>query len=307
MTALPANWWLTWLIRSRTLLVEHRSLLNRINVFPVADADTGANLTATVGRAADSAGMAEEPALTAAARAALRGARGNSGTLVAVWLLGVARSLDGTDTPGAGELTGALSEGAQAARTALSNPADGTALTVLDALAGVPVTPELATYAGNLAAAALDAVRSTAQAEHARNGWVDSGALGVFLMVIALHTVMVGSQPELDYSDLLTAPPATDMRSLARSARSIGGAEPQVEVMCDIYLPVYEITQLRSALDTVGGSVSIAQIEAGNEANWAVHVHVHRQEDALKILTAAGEPRNVRVTALDTCQHEGQA
>lgn len=309
MTALPANWWLTWLIRSRTLLIEHRALLNRINVFPVADADTGSNLAATISRAADSAGMADQPTLDLAARAALRGARGNSGTLAAVWLLGLARTLPNPDAPTSADLAQALTAGAQAARAALSTPTEGTALTVMDALATCPPAEDLTVYLGELTDRALTAVRSTAQAPHSQEGWVDSGALGIFLMVLALHILMCGREPETPYTDLLTPPPTTDLRGLARTTRRAQKEKPeaQVEVMCDIYLPVYEVAQLRSALDAVGDSVSIAQIEAGNEANWAIHVHVAQQEDALKILQAAGQPRNLRITSLASCTQEGQA
>lgn len=301
---LPANWWLPWLVRARTQLVEHRNLLNRINVFPVADADTGTNLVTTVGRAAETAGLADEPDFASAARAALRGARGNSGTLVSVWLLGLAGELEGLDCPDAAQLQRALLAGAQGAQSALSQPAEGTALTVMSAIAALPPTENFGGYLAELVAAAETAVRHSAHAEHARHGWVDSGALGMLLITSALHTAVTGAEAAADYSDLLVLPPAFEGKKLVDSEAAVAGAQPQVEVMCTIQLPVYEVTALRSALDTVGDSVSIAQVDAGNEALWAIHVHVAEEKDALRVLEAAGEPRDVRVTALDAAEHQ---
>lgn len=328
MRQVPANWWLTWLLRGRTQLVEHRALLNRINVFPVADADTGSNLSATLGRAADSAGMADEPTLALAARAALRGARGNSGTLLAVWLLGLAGELGPVGelepvTAGMPEdssaltpalLASAFTRAARDARSALSQPAEGTMLTVMQAIGQVPPSDDWLGYTTQLLQDAETAVRETAQASHARNGWVDSGALGFLLVLVELATQLTGSAPVDTYRDLLEQSPVSSPPSaLPQRAQTSQKPASTVEVMCDIYLPVLEASQLRSALDAVGDSVSIAQVEAGNEALWAIHVHTPTSADALKVLEAAGEPLNVRISdlapgdsepALAGCSHD---
>ncbi|MGV3103341.1 DAK2 domain-containing protein [Rothia sp. 32237D007AR] len=319
MRQVPADWWLNWLLRARTQLMEHRSLLNRINVFPVADADTGANMVATLGQAADTAGMADEPTLALAARAALREARGNSGTLLAVWLLGLAQKLGQAGQPGqAGQvgqahlegenrqeltpaaLAAAWAEGARQASAALSQPAEGTMLTLMQALATcpLPATSDPSpwqTYLTDLLATSEAALRGTAQAAHAQNGWVDSGALGLHLVLVALATELLGAAPPATYRDLLQVETAP-LQVRAPHRRSAAG--PQVEVMCQIHLTVLEVTKLRSALETVGDSVSIAQVEAGNQALWAIHVHVPHAEDALTLLRAAGEPINVRTSSL---------
>lgn len=314
MRQVPADWWLNWLLRARTQLVEHRSLLNRINVFPVADADTGANMVATLGRAADTAGMADEPTLALAACAALRGARGNSGTLLAVWLLGLAEELGeaGYLSPSPTQpltpwgLCAAWERGAQQASAALSQPADGTMLTLMQAFAACPLPTSTAKedpwqdYFTDLLASSETVLRATAQADHARNGWVDSGALGLHLVLVALATELLGAAPQVTYRDLLQV----GVASLpTRSARQGSATEARIEVMCEIHLPVLEVTQLRSALETVGDSVSIAQVEAGNEALWAIHVHVPEAEDALALLRAAGTPLNIRTTSLDDPAH----
>src|SRR2546425_3714700 len=105
-----------------------RAELDAINVYPVADADTGTNLLHTqeaVERALVSlAPDADRDAVVdAIADAALRGARGNSGVVLSQMLRGIGAG-DGTD------LAAALESGAAAVATAFARPAEGTAITV---------------------------------------------------------------------------------------------------------------------------------------------------------------------------------
>ena len=100
--------------------------LDRINVFPVADADTGANLAATLpSRIGDAARLAAE--------AALDGARGNSGAIFAQFLGGLAESFSDRPHVGTREFADGAGQGSQAAWNALQNPREGTILSVLRA------------------------------------------------------------------------------------------------------------------------------------------------------------------------------
>jgi len=120
-------------------VVREQETLNRINVFPVADADTGANLAATLRAAA--AALAPTRTLTVgqtirlAADAALEGARGNSGAIFAQFLHGLAESVGGAVQVGIKEFVAAARRGADSARDALAQPVDGTILSVLKAWA----------------------------------------------------------------------------------------------------------------------------------------------------------------------------
>jgi dihydroxyacetone kinase-like predicted kinase len=139
-----------WTDVSVDLLDDCRAELDRINVFPVADSDTGTNLLLTVRSAADAIARQRSDALpapgahlvaAAAADGALRGARGNSGVIVSQLFRGVAEVLaggcdggcaDGLTGPGLAE---ALSRSDDLARAAVSRPVEGTVLTVLSAAA----------------------------------------------------------------------------------------------------------------------------------------------------------------------------
>ncbi|HEV7717285.1 MAG TPA: DAK2 domain-containing protein, partial [Steroidobacteraceae bacterium] len=109
--------------------------LNKINVFPVPDGDTGTNLAMTL-QAVLTAVEREPPLhagalLTRAADAAIDGARGNSGSILAQFLLGVGDHAGALETLSTSDFADAIRAGANYARDALTEPREGTLLTVL--------------------------------------------------------------------------------------------------------------------------------------------------------------------------------
>ena len=116
-----------------------RDLLNRINVFPVADGDTGSNLGFTLAAVRDALrSMPDGHAgalLRHAANEAIDGARGNSGAILAQFMQGVGERLAGSARIGAGDLAEAADMGAAQARLAVAEPREGTLLSVLAAFA----------------------------------------------------------------------------------------------------------------------------------------------------------------------------
>jgi hypothetical protein len=116
-------------------VVREQESLNRINVFPVRDADTGANLAATLKAAAARLGSVAPAGVGAAARAAadgaLDGARGNSGAIFAQFLHGLAAAMERRASVDVRQFAVAARRGAESAYTALADPREGTILTVL--------------------------------------------------------------------------------------------------------------------------------------------------------------------------------
>ena len=111
-----------------------REELNRLNVFPVPDGDTGTNLYLTlreVAQALRELGDAPLPRVTAAmAQASVRGARGNSGMLLSQFLLGLAESLGDRLRARAADLAAALRRACERLYEALDEPVEGTILTI---------------------------------------------------------------------------------------------------------------------------------------------------------------------------------
>ena len=109
--------------------------LNRINVFPVPDGDTGTNLALTLGAiVSDLAGMRDRRAdrvAAAAARSAVLGARGNCGMMLSQFLLGFAQGIEGRARVSPGEFGAAFVNGARSLDRSVTRPVEGTILTVV--------------------------------------------------------------------------------------------------------------------------------------------------------------------------------
>src|SRR5262245_25561612 len=117
-----------------------RDELNRLNVFPVPDGDTGTNFSLTLRAVAD--GLAAQggaplgTTAATAARAAVLGARGNSGMMLAHFLLGFAESIGDRETATPPIVAQALRRGADTLYASLDEPREGTILTVAREAAG---------------------------------------------------------------------------------------------------------------------------------------------------------------------------
>ncbi|MFE6235683.1 DAK2 domain-containing protein [Cellulosimicrobium sp. NPDC057862] len=189
-------------------LAAARESLDRVNVFPVADADTGTNMYLTLLDAVralpggDAAGVVEAGAaggagdlLVRLARGALVGARGNSGVILSEYLRGIALALAEHRTVTGAALAVGLERAARTARGAVARPAPGTILTAADAAARAAATASEGPGASSpavVAAAARDAARAAALRSTgeldvlARAQVLDAGALGLVLVLGAL-------------------------------------------------------------------------------------------------------------------------
>ncbi|MBB3080553.1 hypothetical protein FHS41_007102 [Streptomyces violarus] len=205
----------TWCGLALETLGRAREEIDAINVYPVADGDTGTNLYLTVESAVAAveavfAGHAagsgpEGPTLADAARAmahgALIGARGNSGTILAQLLRGMAQVLaddEAAHTDGQG-LRLALRHAADSARQAVAHPVEGTVLTVASAAADSADGAE--GDCGKVARAAYEGARTALAATPGqlpvleRAGVVDAGGRGLVAVLGALVETFTGEMP----------------------------------------------------------------------------------------------------------------
>ncbi|MFS8137348.1 MAG: DegV family protein [Thermomonas sp.] len=127
------------LIAGAQRVMASRDELNRINVFPVADGDTGSNLAATFGSVLQGALSRRSrhigELLVAIGNDAIDGARGNSGAIMAQFLFGLAERARNAPVLDARTLAAAVRRGADGARAALAHPVEGTIVTVISAFA----------------------------------------------------------------------------------------------------------------------------------------------------------------------------
>lgn len=317
-----------WLALAETTLGNASDRLNAINIFPVADGDTGTNMYQTV-RAARQAlddggeltGQEEDlgDVLAVAARAALDQARGNSGTLLAVMLTAMAGALSGHGRLTAPSLALALERARTAAWAALSDPQEGTMLTVLGAAArtaaehlGTLQDSSTDQLEGRRAlAGALDAVIESAWTAVVETEdqlqpltearVVDSGGMGLLLVLDALRASLMDTRLDPGLVDTLHgfAPQSPHIHQQGQPATGY-------ELMCSISLDPLAAATLRFGLNEMGDSVIMSPL--GSEPDdlgavrWRVHAHVADPDGALELLREAGAPENTVVEPLEAHQ-----
>lgn len=306
-----------WLERVVKSLGNHSDRLNAINIFPVADGDTGSNLYLTARAAHDAISKLETEnigeLLSMASRAAMESARGNSGTLFAVFLAGLAEPLDGVERLTAPLLATALERGKVRAWSALSEPVAGTMLSVMEVAANTARTTHRASVLEPASKAALteileamcvaaeDAVVATESELNALNQAqiVDAGAVGVLIILDELRGALNGHVIDPDEYSQFHGYGIQDPHIHQGVATESG-----VEVMCTINLDALGAATLRGRLDALGDSVIMSPVNPTDEGyRWRVHVHVPVAEDALDAIRGVGSPVNILVT--DLCTHDG--
>ncbi|WP_327114094.1 DAK2 domain-containing protein [Streptomyces sp. NBC_01341] len=293
----------TWCSLALEALGRERSAIDAINVYPVADGDTGTNLYLTVESAAaavEAVFAAHETGSTlpapadvvrAMAHGALIGARGNSGTILAQLLRGMAGVLaEAGDAP---HLRTALAEAAAAARKAVAHPVEGTVLTVATAAAeaagAAPAGAGLrdvldASYGGALAALAATPGQLAALG---RAGVVDAGGQGLVAVLGALLEAVGGRPAERTVPQGPDLPPRTGD---CGDADPDGG--PAFEVIYLLEASDDAVTGLRARLDALGDSLVVV----GGDGLWNVHVHVDDAGAAVEAGVEAGRPYRIRIT-----------
>ncbi|MEU7327768.1 DAK2 domain-containing protein [Streptomyces parvus] len=331
----------TWCSLALEALGRERAEIDAINVYPIADGDTGTNLYLTVESAAaavEAVFAAHETGTTAPATAdavramahgALIGARGNSGTILAQLLRGMAGVLaDGGD---AAHLRLALTSAADAARQAVAHPVEGTVLTVAAeaAEAARGEDPDLRTVVTAAHEGARAALARTPEqlAVLGRAGVVDAGGRGLVAVLGALVETVTGQAPvrgpRTASGNAAKAPVTVDGGSVVGlpvggtpvegvmegglpaggpsadgplDCPEDGGAGPAFEVIYLLEARDEQVARLRTRLDALGDSLVVV----GGDGLWHVHVHVDDAGAAVEAGVEAGRPYRIRITHFAT-------
>lgn len=289
-----------WLRLAADALWRARSAIDLLNVFPVADSDTGTNLHRTIACAADALDGLPEHATAAevwraAATAALGGACGNSGIILSQMLYGLADTC-GPASPCDGQVVAVgLARAAALATAAVHRPVEGTILTVADAAA--EAAARAAAYAGALPeigrAAASGARRAlTATPDQldvlAASGVVDAGGAGLCVVLQALSEVVSGG---LQQPFVVPAP----ARPHAAAATSVGASPFRYEVTFLLDAAQEAVATLRDTLDLLGDSLVVS----GSATRWHVHIHVADAGAAIEAGLSAGPLSKITITYLN--------
>ncbi|MCU1494232.1 MAG: hypothetical protein JWO62_1996 [Acidimicrobiaceae bacterium] len=306
------------------LLQVHQATINRLNVFPVPDGDTGTNMSLTVEAVVAEIGAPEDvaegaPAMRAVCDAishgSLMGARGNSGVILCQVLRGIAGSFteEHREQLGPRELADGLASGAKAAREAVLRPAEGTILSVADAAAAAATS---AAEAGVGLVEVLEAARASSVVALwrtpdqlpvlAQAGVVDAGGAGLVLLYDALLQAVDGRLPpdelELPPDVVATLSSASLDPGNGRSHGESALAELRYEVMYLLHAPDEAMPAFKQVWAGIGDSIVVV----GGDGLWNCHIHTDDIGAAIEAALDAGRPRDIRVTDLSEQVEEEQ-
>lgn len=286
-------------------LAAHKTIINRLNVYPVPDGDTGTNMTLTVESVvADLDGAPDDMAATcnAIAHGSLMGARGNSGVILSQVLRGLCEVLREHDAVDGQTFAAALAAASTAAYSAVMKPVEGTILTVVREAADAATS---AAANGDELVGVADAARNGAEDALARTpellpvlaeaGVVDAGGAGfVLLLDVLLHVIDGRPKPEpADEIDLIGV--GTRPAPEIEAAHAEGGlADLRYEVMYFLEAPDEAIAGFKDVWAGIGDSIVVV----GGEGLWNCHVHTDDIGAAIEAAVDVGTPRKIRVTDL---------
>lgn len=282
-------------------LTAERGRVDALNVFPVPDGDTGANMSMTLAAAVDRLKQAAPIRLSEAAdivaMGALMGARGNSGVILSQFFRGFAKELKGIDDGGAKELARALVSASDTAYQAVMKPVEGTMLSVGK---GAATAGQRAARAGGEARAVLAAAIEGAQVALAATprqlavlrdaGVVDAGGQGLLIILEGAYEALYGEGP-IDESVHPSNPsPESPLHD------HIGGI--QVAEITFRYCTEFlvqgdwlSLDAIRSGIESHGDSLLVV----GGPEMVKVHIHTNHPGRVLEFCGSLGELLSIHI------------
>jgi DAK2 domain fusion protein YloV len=271
--------------------------INRLNVFPVPDGDTGTNMSLTMDAVATAlAGLGSDPSVAdickAVTHGSLMGARGNSGVILSQMLRGLCEAVATSTEVSSAMLADALQRSVTVAFQAVRKPVEGTMLTVLKDAAA-------AATAGSHSSASLDEVLDMvvkASFESVRrgpdllpvlkeHGVVDAGGFGLAILAEGFVTGMDGH--EFSAHDIavatgeLTVSPANDW-------------DDDEYLYCTEFL-LHDATVDKSTVADWIASKGGSELVVGDPETYKIHVHTDDPGGVLAWATSVGEVAEVHI------------
>lgn len=286
-----------------------REEINRINVFPVPDGDTGTNFSLTLRAVADALRALGDASLPETARTAARGAvygsRGNSGMMLAHFLMGFADSIGEKPTATTRDIAAALREGAERIRSSLDDPREGTILTVareaaLAAERAAADSPDVTVFMARMLREGEAALARTPElmAVLKEAGVVDAGGKGFVRMIEGVVRLIEGD-PLLP-ADALPASGAPAPAALVEVASERDFQFCTEAMVRGEQLP--SANEVRAALRTLGGSIQV--VVSGDLLK--LHVHTDTPQAVFTLASRWGQVTTTKAEDM-RAQHEALA
>lgn len=288
-------------------LQNNKDLVDKLNVFPVPDGDTGTNMSLTISYAIKELSKVENNDITnvgkALSKGSLMGARGNSGVILSQIIRGIAKSVEGKEALNVVDLANALKNGSDTAYKAVIKPIEGTILTVVResgeyALQIAKEDMDMIEFLELVVAKANESLNKTPELLKALKeaGVVDSGGKGLVLI----------------YEGMLSSLKGNDIESVE------GGASSNVEVNVEQNISTEDIKfqyctefilesnkvddlTIRERFMKYGDSLAVV----GDEGVIKVHVHTNDPGLAIQEALSYGQLLTIKIENMKL-QHENK-
>ena len=278
------------LLLSYQKIEGHKEEINKINVFPVPDQDTGNNMAKTllgVKEAIENRNFKDLSEISEAALdGALTAAQGNAGVIYVGFLASFLPLLD-KNPVNAKKLAFAFEKGAERARQSIQDPKEGTILDVIDAAA--QIFKEEAEKEKDLVKIFKSAVEKAKEALLAtrekmeifrKANVVDAGGLA-YLMILESHLeVLEGEKKEVEEEE----------RPSEKVRRFVQTLSYRYEVVSLIKNPRFEEKAIQEKLKNLGDSIDIVRI--GDKTK--IHIHTDSPDEVKKVMREAGQILSLR-------------
>ncbi len=277
------------LLGSLKWLAANHEEVNRLNVFPVPDGDTGTNMLLTLQSAVEDVKESNAAEVSKIAKLAshgsLMGARGNSGVILSQIFRGFARAVEGKSSLTPREVAGALEEAANAAYRAVNRPTEGTILTVAREAgrsASAAASDPEATVPSVIAAAAAGAraavLKTPSQLQILRDaGVVDAGGFGLQIILEGMLKTM--EEATALSVELTAAKPRAAQTALELPEGGWGYCTEFLIEGTDL-----DVDVIRDEIEALGNSVLVV----GEPELVKVHVHT---DEPTRVINLLSRPR----------------
>ena len=288
-------------------LQNSKDLVDKLNVFPVPDGDTGTNMSLTISYAMKELEKVGEDDITKIAKAlskgSLMGARGNSGVILSQIIRGIGKSVEGKDKLSTVDLAKALKGGSDTAYKAVIKPVEGTILTVIRETAEYAV--KLAKRENNIEKFLGKVVReANVSLENTPNllknlkdaGVVDSGGKGLTLILEGFYLAIVGK------AVVPATAEKTELKNVSLSSADTTSTEDIKFGYCTEFIlesDKIDDAGIRDIMLGYGDSLAVV----GDEGVIKVHVHTNEPGNVLQEALKYGQLLTIKIENM-RMQHE---
>lgn len=288
-------------------LQNHKDLVDKLNVFPVPDGDTGTNMSLTISYAIKELSKVQNDDITdigkALSKGSLMGARGNSGVILSQIIRGIAKSIEGKESLNVVDLANALKNGSDTAYKAVIKPIEGTILTVvresgeyavkvanpnMDMIEFLELVVKKANESLNKTPELLKALKEA--------GVVDSGGKGLVLIYEGMLSSLKGSNIE-------SVEGGTSSNVEVNVEQNISSEDIKFQYCTEFILESDKIDDLavREMYMKFGDSLAVV----GDEGVIKVHVHTNDPGLAIQEALKYGQLLTIKIENMKL-QHENK-